>query len=244
MKKILLLLFALMLLCLEGNGSLLQAQPSDLRMLTYAVDPRLQDLQLYWKDDRGQILSSIQNLKNFVEGQQKTLVFAMNAGMFNPDHEPQGLFIQHGKQVTPLDTLSGEGNFYLKPNGVFYLKTDSTAVICRTERFQADSQVAYATQSGPMLVIDGKLHPVFKKGSPNLHIRNGVGILPDGRAVFVMSKTPVNFYDFATYFIDLGCKNALYLDGSVSRTYCPAQRWTQTDGRFGPMIGVTQVAQK
>ena len=214
--------------------------PADPRMLSYTVDLKSQDLQLYWKDGKGEILSSIQNLKTFVESKQHALVFAMNAGMFNPEYWPQGLFIQERKMVTPLDTLAGEGNFYLQPNGVFYVKTDSTAAVCPTRGFTDDGQIQYATQSGPMLVIDGNIHPAFKKGSSNLNIRNGVGILPDGKVVFAMSKTEVNFYDFATYFKDLGCKNALYLDGFISRTYLPEQNWVQLDGVFGVMIGVTK----
>jgi uncharacterized protein YigE (DUF2233 family) len=91
-----------------------------------------------------------------------------------------------------------------------------------------------------MLLINGNIHPAFIKGSSNLNIRNGVGILPDNTIVFVMSKTQVNFYDFASYFKKLGCKNALYLDGFVSRVYLPDQNWIQTDGNFGVMIGVTK----
>jgi uncharacterized protein YigE (DUF2233 family) len=55
-----------------------------------------------------------------------------------------------------------------------------------------------------------------------------------------MSKERINLYDFATYFKDAGCKNALYLDGFVSRAYLPAKQWVQTDGAFGAMFGVTQ----
>jgi len=90
-----------------------------------------------------------------------------------------------------------------------------------------------------MLVIDGQIHSAFKEGSTNLNIRNGVGILPNNKMIFAMSKKEVNFYDFANYFKNLGCKNALYLDGLISRTYLPAQNWTQTDGNFGVLIGVT-----
>ncbi len=93
-----------------------------------------------------------------------------------------------------------------------------------------------------MLVIDGKIHPSLKEGSSNLNIRNGVGILPDNRVVFVMSKEEVNFYDFANYFRRIGCKDALYLDGFVSRTYLPGKKWIQTDGNFGVIIGVTTSA--
>lgn len=91
-----------------------------------------------------------------------------------------------------------------------------------------------------MLVIDGAIHPAFKQGSANLNIRNGVGILPDGKIIFAMSRQEINLYDFAQYFQSLGCKNALYLDGFVSRTYLPEKNWTQTDGNFGVIIGVTK----
>ena len=80
--------------------------------------------------------------------------------------------------------------------------------------------------------MDEVIHPAFKAGSANLNIRNGVGILPDNSVVFAMSKKEISFYDFAVYFKNLGCKNALYLDGFVSRTYLPAENWTQTDGNF------------
>jgi uncharacterized protein YigE (DUF2233 family) len=90
-----------------------------------------------------------------------------------------------------------------------------------------------------MLVIEGQIHPALKEGSTNLNIRNGVGILPGNKVIFAMSKQEVNFYDFANYFKSMGCKNALYLDGFVSRTYLPSKDWIQTDGDFGVIIGVT-----
>lgn len=196
-----------------------------------------------WKDNN-QVIGSLENLKKVVEGQNKKLVFAMNGGMYKQDNSPQGLFIQNNKTITPLDTAKGSGNFYMKPNGVFYLTTDNTPVICTTQEFVNNGKVKYATQSGPMLVIDGKIHPSFKYGSANLNIRNGVGILPDNKLVFAMSKTEINFYDFANYFKNLGCRNALYLDGFVSRTYLPEKKWIQTDGNFGVIIAVTEDKQK
>jgi uncharacterized protein YigE (DUF2233 family) len=91
-----------------------------------------------------------------------------------------------------------------------------------------------------MLVTAAQLHPAFKQGSANVHIRNGVGILPDGKVVFAMSKKEVNFYDFASYFKDLSCRNALYLNRLVSRAYVPEKNWIQTDGDFGVITGVTK----
>lgn len=215
-------------------------QENNERFLSYTVDPKISSVELYWKDDQGNILKSFQHLKGYLEGKEKRLKFAMNGGMFRKDNTAQGLFIQHHTTITPLDTASGNGNFYMKPNGVFYLTDAKEAVICKTSDFGNSDAISFATQSGPMLLIDGEIHPVFKKGSANLNIRNGVGILPDNRVVFVISKVEVNFYDFASFFKDLGCRNALYLDGFVSRMYLPEKKWEQLDGNFGVMIGVVE----
>ncbi|WP_026209806.1 phosphodiester glycosidase family protein [Cytophaga aurantiaca] len=218
----------------------IQLNADDDTIISYTVDPAKQDIQLYWKNDQGQTLKSIQNLKTFVESKNSKLIFAANAGMYKEDNTPLGLFIQNGKILAPLNTKNASGNFYLKPNGVFYITTDKKAVVCETDNFSNTGNVKFATQSGPMLLLDGHIHSAFVKGSNNLNIRNGVGILPNGNIVFAMTKTQINFYDFASYFQRLGCKNALYLDGFVSRTYLPEKHWMQTDGNFGVMVGVTE----
>jgi uncharacterized protein YigE (DUF2233 family) len=214
------------------------AKPTDSRFITYTASPKTQTLKLYWKDDKQQIFRSIGNLKSWLERKHSKLVFAMNAGMYMEDYSPVGLFVDNGKVVRGLNTRHGGGNFYMEPNGVFYITTDNVAGICSTGDYKNKTRIKYATQSGPMMVVDGQINTGFKEGSFNLNIRNGVGILPDGRAVFVMSKREINFYDFAEYFRNLGCKNALFLDGFVCRTYLPEQRWMQTDGDFGVMVEV------
>lgn len=210
------------------------------RVISYTADLQEADIIFYWKDEKGNLFQNIGGLERYIEAKGQKLLFAMNGGMFKPDGSPQGLFIQEGKLITPLDTASGNGNFYLKPNGVFYITESNKAVVCPTENFIYTKDISYATQSGPMLVIEGEIHPDFKEGSKNTHIRNGVGILPDGKVIFAISKTRVNFYDFASYFQSMGCKNALYLDGYVSRAYVPEKNWVQTDGNFGVIIGITK----
>lgn len=214
------------------------ARKQDARFLSYITTPG--EITFYWKDDKGQIFRSIQNLKTFVENNGSELKFAMNGGMYKKDNSPQGLYIENETTLAPIDTFSGGGNFYMKPNGIFYVTSDNKAVVCTTPSFEDNKGVKFATQSGPMLLIDGNIHPAFKEGSNNVHIRNGVGILPDGRVVFAISKQEVNFYDFAMFFKNLNCKNALYLDGFVSRVWLPDENRKQLDGNFGVIIGVVK----
>ena len=214
-------------------------QTDDSQFVTYKVNTKKQNVELFWKDDKDEKFKSIQNLKSWLYKNKRKLVFAMNAGMYKSDNSPLGLFIEKKITKSPLNTSNGKGNFYLKPNGVFCIATENTPFICSTSDFKNNGKIKYATQSGPMLVINGEIHNAFKEGSTNLNIRNGVGILPDGNVIFAMSKTEINFYDFAKYFKNLGCKNALYLDGFVSRTYLPEKNWIQTDENFGVIAGVT-----
>lgn len=202
------------------------------------VDPQQQIIQLYWKDENGAPFKSIERLITKIENNHKKLLLVMNGGMFNQDFAPQGLYIENHTALAPIDTGSGDGNFYMKPNGVFYITDKNKAFVCSNNEFKLNKTIKYATQSGPMLLVDGLIHPAFKSGSKNLNIRNGVGILPNNQVVFAMSKQEITFYDFAEFFKNLGCKNALYLDGFVSRTYLPAKQWVQTDGNFGVMIAV------
>jgi len=230
-----LLLF--LVIFLFSSGTPIQ---DDDRFISYSVDTKKQALELYWKDDKNEPFRSIENLKSWLGQNKRKLVFAMNGGMYKTDNSPLGLYIEKQKVLSRLNKSSGNGNFYLKPNGVFYITTDNTPVICTTTAFINSGKIKYATQSGPMLVTNGEIHSAFKKGSANLNIRNGVGILPGNKVIFVMSKKEISFYDFAEYFKKMGCKNALYLDGFVSRTYLPEKNWMQTDGNFGVLIAVTE----
>ena len=212
----------------------------DERFVTYLVNPKTQNVAFFWKDENGERFKNAKNLISWLDSKNKKLLFSTNGGMYKKDHSPQGLYIENQIVKTNIDTSNGYGNFYLKPNGVFYISTNNIPIICKTEDFANNGQIEYATQSGPMLVIDGEIHAAFKENSTNLNIRNGVGILPKNQIVFVISKNEINFYDFAAYFKKLGCINALYLDGFVSRTYLPEKKLNQIDGDFGVIIGVTE----
>lgn len=197
------------------------------------------DLRLWASDPDGHPILSFGRLKDLLASQGKAIGFAMNAGMFAPDRHPIGLTLVDGKQVAPLVTRAGPGNFGMLPNGIFCVGRTRYAVI-ESRTYAADPPACrYATQSGPMLVIGGALHPMFRDGSTSLHIRNGVGVSADGQtAVFAISDVPVNFHDFARLFRDeLKMPEALYLDGSISRLASPALGRQDAGFPMGPIIG-------
>jgi uncharacterized protein YigE (DUF2233 family) len=123
---------------------------------------------------------------------------------------------------------------------VFYVG-DSAAGVAETTRFLASGPKArYATQSGPMLVIDGRIHPKILPTGTSAKIRNGVGVRDGAQVVFAISDQPVTFYAFARLFRDaLNCPNALFLDGSVSSLFAPNLKRADTLFPIGPIIGVS-----
>lgn len=196
-----------------------------------------EDLRLFHSGPDG-AYGSFRNLDEALGAEGSALSFAMNAGMYHRDLAPVGLYVEDGVEVSKLVTRDGPGNFGLLPNGVFCIGEGFRVVESRTYKAERP-ECRYATQSGPMLVIGGELHPKLLADSDSLYVRNGVGVSEDGqRAVFVISNDEVNFHAFARLFRDeLGLPNALYFDGNISRLYAPAL--DRHDGGFpmGPLVG-------
>lgn len=203
-----------------------------------------EDLRLYLDDPEGVRIGTFDRLGAMLEGQGRRLVFAMNAGMYHPDRSPVGLYIEEGREVAPLVRAAGPGNFGLVPNGVFCIQAEGFSVI-ETRAFAADPPACrFASQSGPMLVIGGALHPRFLPGSDSRYVRNGVGVSADGaRAWFVISDGAVNFHSFARLFRDgLGLSDALYFDGNVSRLYAPDLGREDFGFPMGPIVALSAPA--
>jgi uncharacterized protein YigE (DUF2233 family) len=213
--------------------------------LVRTVDPKKEDLRLYWKNSSGVLLHDFHGLESEVASHGDKLLFAANAGMFEPDFSPVGLLVQDGNEIAPLNLRDGTGNFYLKPNGVFALTDKGEARVMESSSYQTFlPRVLWATQSGPLLVHEGEVHPDLVAGSSNLMVRSGVGVRKDGRIVFVISRAPVNFYDFAIAFlVRFKCPNALYLDGHISAFHVPGESEKPGEHAFGPMFGLLQKPQ-
>ncbi len=196
------------------------------------------DVRLFL-DGREGNLGSFTAVNEVLAAEGKTLGFAMNAGMYHSDRAPVGLYLERQRKVSELVTRDGPGNFGLLPNGVFCI--GNTFAVIESRRFaKVRPDCAYANQSGPMLVIGGKLHPQFLADSSSENIRNGVGVSKDGmRALFVVSNAPVNFHRFARFFRDeLRLPDALYFDGSISRLYAPELRRHDAGFPLGPIVGL------
>ena len=163
------------------------------RFTVCRVNVRQERLQLFHRDETGQPFKRFGRLTRWVEARGQKVVFAMNAGMYHADLSPVGLFVADGQQLAPLNTANGDGNFYLKPNGVFILTEAGARVVESSEYPKLRERVILATQSGPLLVRRGKLHPAFGAKAESRFIRNGVGVPSPGVAIFVITDVAVNF---------------------------------------------------
>ena len=165
------------------------------------------------------------------------VAFAMNGGMYDEAGRPIGLAIVEGRQVHAINRRKGGGNFHLMPNGVFQVHKDGRAEVVTSGRWKPSPTVRLASQSGPMLVIDGKLHPAFDRDGTSRYIRNGVGIGPQGQPLFVISDGPVSLGKIARFYRDeLKSRNALFFDGAVSALWDPATGRRDLTKPLGPMV--------
>lgn len=166
------------------------------------------------------------------------LLLATNGGMYHFDRSPVGHYVEDGEMRRGVVTSAGPGNFGMLPNGVLCLRPGRAAVIESRAYAAGAPDCAYATQSGPLLLIEGAVHPRFLPDSAYRNLRNGAGASPDGGTLHLaISDEPVTFHEMATLFRDvLGVRDALYLDGRVSRLHAEGRSdWGPT---MGPILYV------
>jgi uncharacterized protein YigE (DUF2233 family) len=244
------------LLCIAGLALLVlwswphsaSAEPSFCRAVVHEggnytvceVDLRLQVVKLFWKRADGEPYGYLSSLPQSLGGHAGRLLFATNAGMYHPDYRPVGLYIENGRELVRANTKAGPGNFHMKPNGVFYVTKDFGGILETGAFLKQKPPADFATQSGPMLVIDGRLHPRFARNGGSRKRRSGVGLRDSNRLLFAISNDEVSFGQFARLFRQkLQCNHALFLDGgSVPSLYSPELRRAGNLLPLGPMIGV------
>ncbi|MFT3726948.1 MAG: phosphodiester glycosidase family protein [Terricaulis sp.] len=216
------------------------------RFLVCPYDTLRYELRLADRDASGDTLRSFRALAVFLGNDARRVRFAMNAGMFNLRGAPIGLYVENGTELHRLNRANGPGNFHLKPNGVFWQAADGSVHVTETDAYAAlGAQPVYATQSGPMLVIHGALHPRFSADGDSHYIRNGVGVRDAHTAFFVISRDEVSFGRFGRFFRDsLHCSDALFLDGHVSGLWAPQLNRQDHGFPLGPMVVVLNRPQR
>ena len=208
-------------------------------------DARKDQLRLFLAGADGKPYGGFHAIAEAMKAQGELLAFAMNAGMFGTDFRPVGLYVEHGRQLRGANTRRGSGNFHMTPNGISYFGTESAGIMETSSFLKSGLHPDYATQSGPMLVINGALHPKIEVTGTSEKIRNGVGVRDGHIVIFAISDEPVTFYSFATLFRDrLHCPNALFLDGSVSSLYAPNFGRDDTLLPLGPIVGVVEKGER
>lgn len=205
------------------------------------------ELRLVWRDPANdRPFATFDRVQAHFAAQGKRAAFLMNAGIYEPGGIPSGLHIEEGRTLRPLNQAAGQGNFFLKPNGIFWIEGSGKAAVARVAEAGAyakgaPANVAFATQSGPLLLAEGKRHPLFKEGSENRLLRNGVGVTKEGKVVLAITARGqgVNLWDFAGLFLQLGCRDALYLDGDISMMAVNPAPVAESN-RFGAMFVIVE----
>lgn len=149
------------------------------------------------------------------------VAFAMNGGIFERPEEATGLLISGGTEIHPVNLANGAGNFFLKPNGILFRTSDGKWRIVESVEFagarsHSIATVTDATQSGPLILRQGIIHPAIQPTSQNKLLRNAACVDAKGGLHLIMTRGDGTFHDVARAAIDMACTDALYLDGVIS----------------------------
>lgn len=235
-------LFGIVCLCLPLQA--VEPKQSVIDGVTYhLVTCKASAVQIVWKNQQQQQMRTFSEVAKDFAARQVKLDLLMNGGIFEPGGIPSGLLIQQGKEWCPVNRNKGEGNFFLQPNGIFLIGSKGAAVIATEEYPLKGQKIDFAVQSGPLLLHNDVIHPVFRAESLSRLHRNGVGVTRKGEVVFAITdiKSPKfpNLYEFAVLFRKLDCADALFLDGVISQMHTGAAM-LQHSNQFGSIIAVTQ----
>lgn len=236
--KLQVMLFVVILFC-SGKSY------CDEHFIDFNVRPSYHKIELRLLDKAGKPLGSFKRLKDELDAEGKKLLFAMNAGIFMQNQMPLGLYIENGKVFRKLNSTKNlYGNFYLQPNGVFLI-AEGKPYIIETKSFHTFSEqhkIQYATQSGPLLLINGKYNQSLNKYNNNKLIRNAVCVRSNEEVNLSISRLPVSFTEMGEHQLTLKCNSALYLDGAISGVYQKNMR-LKNNQSYGVMIAVTSAKQ-
>lgn len=133
-------------------------------------------------------------------------LIAINAGFFDENYAPLGLRINNHKQYSKIKKISWWGIFYIKNNKPY---------ITNIKNFDHSSKINFAIQSGPRLIINGKI-PSLKKGHAE---RSAMGINDKKEVILLVTEnSPISTTTLAKTMkaYPINCQYAINLDGGSS----------------------------
>ena len=213
---------------------------SETRYRSFIADP--DSVRIFWLDATGKRYGQIKQLADHLLSQNIEPAMLTNGGIFEPGGVPSGLLISDHQLQNEINVSPGKGNFFLKPNGVFYIDATGAHIVTTEEYVARRPSPRCAVQSGPSLVIDGEIHPSFNETSTSHLHRNGVGVLPNGDVIFAITEFGQDRYpnllEFAEFFKERGCEDALFLDGDISQMETDGFANLIPSNYFGSIIAV------
>jgi uncharacterized protein YigE (DUF2233 family) len=188
-----------------------------LTLQSYTVNPQRERIAMYWKNADGEAFGSLRALLADIDRDGRVQM-AMNGGIYAKTTRRWGCISTRACRRLRLTALPAAATFLSVPAGCFICR--AKAKIVSIDKFKPSSTIAYAVQSGPMLIENGTINWRLKPSASSRKLRNGVGITRQGQVIFMLSDRETNFYDFACYAQStLNVRQMLYLDGTISKMY-------------------------
>ncbi len=203
----------------------------------YVFSPSTQALSLHWRRG-GRPYGTLDALRADLLRQGRCPLFLSNAGIYGTNGAPLGLHVEAGKVLKGLNRSKGTGNFFWQ-SGVFAIRRGKPEIVPRST-WRGAAGVSLATQSGPLLVLNGK-RTSAGRASANGYSRSAVVIYRDGRLGFVHSRWASSFAALVDRAARPGpIRHMLYLDGSINDWWQPGQTQSaRHTPRLAAMFAVT-----
>jgi len=94
----------------------------EVQINTCQIDLQKDTLRTYWKDDQGKVFGKFSQLHTWLRDRNQHIVCATNAGIYDKQLQPLGMYVEQGRQLRRLNQRQNAyGNFYMQPNGVFMI---------------------------------------------------------------------------------------------------------------------------
>src|SRR5690349_15299669 len=143
--------FALLVFCFRASDSFAGSTPCQSislegsRYTVCEIDLRRHAVRLFWRKPDGEPYRYLASLPSAQRSGH--LIFAMNAGMYDPAYRPVGLYVENGREFVRANTRPGPGNFHMRPNGIFYVAGETAGVLDTGSFLTKRPAVDFATQS-------------------------------------------------------------------------------------------------